>query len=475
MPGNARTHAPCAFLCRARCFRRWTIDRVVTRPLVDRAQNPLVPQSVNTMQTIGASLPNAAAAQSHSTQMTALRRQWLLIAAYYAAGLLLGWVLMRALDAAAWHWLLPAGGLLVIQLSVVRWALPANHPPGDPTLWRTLGAANWMTLTRGLLVGLLAGFVIAPLQAGAWAWLPALLYSSERLLDFMDGYLARLTRRESRLGSILDIEFDGLGILIAVAVAVQMGKLPAWYLLLGVARPLFVLGITFRRRRGLPVHALPPSSQRRLVAGVQTAFVSVMLWPPLAAELTHPAGALFALPLVLSFGRDWLVVSGWLDVSTPAYLRAHAGAAWLVERWLPVAARALGAAATSWIIWQVAPDFARWDGVLRYAGPLYGPNLGPALVFLAGAAALLLLLGAAGRVAALLLLCLVMLDVTAGGMSLAAVLLLASAALVLHAGAGRLALWLPEERIFRTTLGAPMHAAPAHAASAQTARAGSPA
>lgn len=418
------------------------------------AHNPLPAQTVNNTQTIGVSLPDAALEQRHSAHLAALRRQWLLIAAIYAAGLLIGWALMRTLGAVAWLWLLPAGGLLGIQLGVFRWALPANHPPGDPALWCTLGVANWMTLTRGLLVGLLAGFVFAPLPADAWAWLPALLYSSERLLDFVDGYVARVTGRESRLGSILDMEFDGLGILIAVSVAVQMGKLPAWYLLLGVARPLFVLGIHLRHRWGLQVHELPPSNQRRLVAGVQTAFVSVMLWPWLPAELTYLAAALFALPLAASFGRDWMVVNGWLDVAAPAYTRAHARASSLVEGWLPVAARTVGAAAALWIVGQAAPDFVRWKSLLRLAGPPYGPTLVSAIALLAGVAALLLLLGAAARAAALLLLALVMLDVTAVGLTFAAVLLLACAAFVLHVGAGRLALWLPEERIFRTTLGA---------------------
>ncbi len=402
-------------------------------------------------QTLNSARPDAAAAQLHAAQLALLRRQWLVVAAAYAAGLLLGWLGMRTLGASAWAWLVPAAALLVIQLGVLWWALPANHPPDNSALWPALGVANWMTLTRGLLVGLLAGFIFAPLPAGAWAWLPALLYTSERLLDFMDGYVARITRRESRLGAILDMEFDGLGILIASAVAIQMGKLPAWYLLLGVARPLFVLGIFLRRRRHLPVHELPPSSNRRLVAGVQTAFVSVMLWPPLPPELTHLAAVIFALPLIASFGRDWLVVSGWVDVSSRAYTRTHAAATWLVEGVLPVGARVIGAAAALWIVWVngLLPD-----AMDVAASAPRNETLWTAVAFVAVAAALFFLLGAAARVAALLLLCLVLLDATATGLDLASALLLMCAAFVLHVGPGRPALWQPEERIFHTALGA---------------------
>lgn len=81
---------------------------------------------------------------------------------------------------------------------------------------------------------------------------------SERAIDFFDGFVARYTSRETRLGAILDIEFDGLGILIAVGLAIQYGHLPPWYLILGMARQLFILGIWLRRRLGKPVRELPP-------------------------------------------------------------------------------------------------------------------------------------------------------------------------------------------------------------------------
>ncbi len=397
-------------------------------------------------------MPNTAPTRSDDAPLSALRRRWLIVALVYGAGLLLGWALLRTLGSAAWLWLLPVAALLAIQLAVLWWALPTNRPAaGESTtgapLWPTLGLANWMTLMRGLLVGLLAGFIFSPLPAGAWAWLPALLYGSERLIDFLDGYVARVTGRASRLGSILDMEFDGLGILIGTAVAVQMGKLPAWYLLLGVARPLFVLGMTLRQRWGLPVHDLPPSSQRRLVAGVQTAFVSVMLWPPLPAELTHGAAILFALPLVASFGRDWLVVIGWLDAASDGYARLHARAAWLLEGWLPLVARVVGSGAAFWLLWQAAP-LLPWSSFV---------------VIATSVAALLFVLGAAGRVAALLLLSFVMVQSIVVGMNGATLLLLACATLVLHVGSGQWALWQPEERLFRTTLGAPAQAAVAAA------------
>ena len=108
-----------------------------------------------------------------------------------------------------------------------------------------------------------------------------------RVIDFFDGIVARVTRRETRLGEILDMEFDGLGLLIAVALAVQYGKLPPWYLLLGVSRPLFVLGIWLRQRAAKPVYDLPPSDHRRVIAGLHTSFVAAALWPVLASTTSN--------------------------------------------------------------------------------------------------------------------------------------------------------------------------------------------
>lgn len=369
--------------------------------------------------------------------LTGLRLQLLLLCLVFAGFLLAGYqALQRQLPASeAGRWLLVSVLFVGAQMAVAWAVLPQNRRSGDYGLWRWLGAGNTLTLLRGLLVGMLAGFLLAP-QPGGWlAWAPALLYGLERAIDFCDGLVARLTRSETRLGAILDMEFDGLGILVAVALAVQFGKLPAWYLVLGVSRPLFVLGLWLRQRAGKPVYDLPPSDNRRIIAGLQTGFVAVVLWPILAASVTQFASYLFAIPLILSFGRDWLVVSGAIDASSPAYAARRSLAKRVIEGWLPLVARLLGALTVALLSWPPAASAELGLGWLLPAA--------------------LLLCGVVSRLAALALTVGASVAMTASGLRLETALLMACAVAVLHLGGGRYALWTPEERPLHAKLGAP--------------------
>lgn len=369
--------------------------------------------------------------------IVSLRWRWLVIALLYGAALLVGyWSLRQGWQSnLAVRWLGLATLIMVIQIVIFWWALEQNRRPVDGSLLPFLGYANGMTLTRGLLTCLLAGFLFAPRPIGLLAWAPALLYSLERLLDYFDGYVARITRHETRLGVILDMEFDSVGFLIAVLLAIQYGQLPPWYIVLGMARQLFVLGLWLRRQWKLPVYDLPPSEQGRLTAGLQTTFASVVLWPTISPQVTQLASYLFAIPLIYSFGRDWLVVSGVINADSKTYQARRRLIKQMFEGWLPLAARLAGALLALMLLGQTA-DLSS----------------GRALVW--GALVLLLLLGVVGRAAALALAILAAIDVMATGLNWTSNgLLLVCTIIVVHLGSGYYACWQPEERLLRIKLG----------------------
>lgn len=368
--------------------------------------------------------------------LTDLRRQWLYVVLSYGAMLATGyWAMLQIWPASdAIRWLLLATATMSIQMIVLWWALRFNHRPGGAPLFPDIGLANSMTLVRGLLTCLMAGFLFGPSPAGWLAWAPAVLYMTERVIDFFDGFVARYTGRETKLGSILDMEFDGLGILIAVGLAIQYDHLPVWYLILGLGRQMFVFGIWIRQRLNKPVFDLPPSDHRRLIAGFQTGFISIILWPVWTTQVAMFAAWIFAAPLIFSFGRDWLVVSAAIDADSPRYQRVRRRAKVIFEQWLPVVARLAGVVLTGWMVVQ--------------------GHIGGAALWLAAPAAILLLAGVVGRMAALVLAFLAALSATATGLHWDNGLLLICGVLILHLGSGRFALWTPEEFYLHAKLGA---------------------
>jgi CDP-diacylglycerol--glycerol-3-phosphate 3-phosphatidyltransferase len=222
---------------------------------------------------------------------------------------LLWWVIPET----ASRWLAVASVVLGVELSVLRRHLDTNRRRGAERLLPTLGAGNLVTLSRGVLLAWVAGFLVVPWVATDLAWLPAVGYGSAALLDAVDGAVARARDRVTVLGETLDMEFDALGLLVASLVGVAGGQLPAWYLVAGFARYVFVAGTRLRAHRGLATHDLPARRSRRLLAGAQMAFVAVALTPVVSSSLAELGALLVCAPLLLGFVRDWLYATGRLS------------------------------------------------------------------------------------------------------------------------------------------------------------------
>ena len=177
---------------------------------------------------------------------------------------------------------------------------------------RLLGLANAVTLARGALYAVVAGFVVVP-PSTSLAWGPALCYGAGVALDNLDGAVARTVGRETEIGRRLDMAFDTFGFVAAPLVAVLWGLLPAWYLSISAARYVFRGAVWLRRVRGLPVGELPDGDLSRYLAGVQMVFVTVALVPPTPTELVWALAPVVLAPSLAVFVRDYLVVTGRLS------------------------------------------------------------------------------------------------------------------------------------------------------------------
>jgi CDP-diacylglycerol---glycerol-3-phosphate 3-phosphatidyltransferase len=188
--------------------------------------------------------------------------------------------------------------------------LDLNRKEIDSPLYHQLGIANQLTLLRGGLIALTAGFLLQPAPQNELAWVPGLLYGIAAILDRIDGWVARINQRITQLGSELDTVYDALGLLIAPLLAISYGKLHWSFLLVSFAFYFFQTGMKWRHMHTLPVYPLLPSLLRRTLAGFQMGFVAVVLLPCFSAATTQLLGVLFMLPLLIGFWVDWLVVSG---------------------------------------------------------------------------------------------------------------------------------------------------------------------
>jgi CDP-diacylglycerol---glycerol-3-phosphate 3-phosphatidyltransferase len=386
-----------------------------------------------------------------------LRRRWRGAALTAAAiHILLYLYLAQVWPEGAGRWAVLAAAALAYNLFLLRRALPENRRAVETALLPGLGWGNWLTLLRGLAVSLLAGFLFSPWPMGGLAWLPVLLYLAAAIADFFDGYLARITNQATKLGAWLDMHFDGQGTLIVIALAVWYGQLPLWYLSVGLARYLFIFGLWRRERQGLTVREMTPSAQRRIIAGFQMGFLTVVLWPILPAEAVTLAGTIFALATLASFGRDWLVVSGQIDPQSARYRRWQRRAATLSAGWLPLAARLILAVA----LWQIAahltalwPPPADWTAVWqswRMPGATILTGLFVIFLLLLGLTAVT---GAVTRLSAFGLVFPVGSDIVAYGLGWANGLALAALVWLMLFGGGRAALWPLEERFMTRRAG----------------------
>lgn len=241
-------------------------------------------------------------------------RQRRYVAALFLAGLVLiggGCLLLRG----AWspgnlfQWACAA--LLALFILIWRVQTAFTKEPGRLPKICFPGLANQITVFRGLLVCLLAGFLFPDPPAGPLAWVPGSLYSAALVLDAFDGRLARLRGETSAFGAFLDRDLDAMGTLIGVLLAIRCGRLPEWFVLAGMAYYLFSFGQWRREKQGLPLHPLPASRYRQHAAVVQSLFITLALLPVPLLQKSGLAAALVMVPVLAGFLRDWLIVSGY--------------------------------------------------------------------------------------------------------------------------------------------------------------------
>ena len=116
---------------------------------------------------------------------------------------------------------------------------------------------NWLTFFRLLLVPV---FVVLMTQPGPirslWA---TVIFLVAALTDWLDGYLARLFKAESILGTVLDPLADKILVMAAlVMLAALPGGIPGWIVVVLLSREMIISGL---RSLAALNHTVVPASR----------------------------------------------------------------------------------------------------------------------------------------------------------------------------------------------------------------------
>lgn len=186
---------------------------------------------------------------------------------------------------------------------IITTRVETSHP------YLTFGVANVVTVLRFVIVCHFAGLALHMITAAAvspmQAWLFCSLAILERLLDGVDGYVARKQGMESAFGARFDMEVDALQIFLLSVVTFLLDKAGAWVLIGGFLRYAFLGASVLWPVFSAP---LPPSLRRKGIAVLQGVTLAALLAPIVLPPFSTLAAATALAVLVYSFTADTLWV-----------------------------------------------------------------------------------------------------------------------------------------------------------------------
>lgn len=204
-------------------------------------------------------------------------------------------------DVGAFSQVAPLAVATYLGMAVLLWRTLMRRPHSQSGL----GAANRVTLARGVLVALMAGTLADPaLLAAHGKWLFALALVA-LALDGVDGWVARRTASASAVGARFDMELDAFFILVLCLALLVLDRVGPWVLAIGIMRYAFVAASW---RWHWLANDLPESFRRKAVCVWQVAALMLVLLPATPDNLASWLAAIALAGLAGSFAVDvrWL-------------------------------------------------------------------------------------------------------------------------------------------------------------------------
>ena len=203
--------------------------------------------------------------------------------------------------------------LLHIAISVLVYAaiavaivmfLPLHLPQSR------FGPANRISLLRGLIIAVLAGFAWNTPASPDVEWVVFILASCALVLDGVDGTVARRSGMASELGARLDRELDGLLTLVLCCVIYLSGRVEAFVLIAGMMHYAFLVA---RKLNLMSATSLPPSFRRQAAGVLSSVLLVVCCAPSMGASVDMGLALTVIVLLTTSFSCD--IIAGFRTTS----------------------------------------------------------------------------------------------------------------------------------------------------------------
>jgi CDP-diacylglycerol--glycerol-3-phosphate 3-phosphatidyltransferase len=169
---------------------------------------------------------------------------------------------------------------------------------------------NALSLVRIVLIPVLVVFLIAvprPFNLTA-----AIVFLAAVLTDWLDGRIARSTRQVTTLGKLLDPVADKLLISASLISLVQVGRVPAWIVVLIVGRDIAITGLRAIAAAQSVVIQAGDFGKLTMTTEVIAVALLILNWPsgslPLGQAVLGVAMAFSVASGVLYFCKFWRCV-----------------------------------------------------------------------------------------------------------------------------------------------------------------------
>ena len=101
---------------------------------------------------------------------------------------------------------------------------------------------NKLTILRMIMVPFFVLFMLVPIGGAANKWIALAIFVVASLTDTLDGYIARRDNLITDFGKFMDPLADKLLVCSALICFVELGDLPAWMVIVIIARELIISG-----------------------------------------------------------------------------------------------------------------------------------------------------------------------------------------------------------------------------------------